>query len=210
MRTSFSPSSDGGTKGRKDLLIDREEAYMFSFDDQQRLLNIARRALEARVRRECDPVVDAAGALDTPCGAFVSIHRGDQLRGCLGRLEPDWAIARVVAHLGRAVADSDPRFHPVTVDEVRRLCIEISALTPECEAQSVEEIEIGRHGLIVECGSRRGLLLPQVATDHAWDVETFLRHTCLKAGLPPDTWRTGARILLFEAQVFGEVSASMP
>ena len=177
---------------------------MFERDDRSRLLNIARRSLEARVRRERDPAHQLGGALDTPCGAFVSIHRGPDLRGCLGRLEGDWPIARVVAHLGRAVADSDPRFAPVSADELDTLSIEISALTPEREVQAIDEIEIGRHGLIIEQGSRRGLLLPQVAREHGWDVETFLDHTCMKAALPAGAWKTDARILIFEAEVFGE------
>ena len=179
---------------------------MFQSDDRHRLLTIARRALYARVRRERDPARESGGALDRLCGAFVSIHHGDSLRGCLGRLETDWPIARVVAHLGRAVADSDPRFPPVAADELEALSIEVSALTPEREMQSLHEIEIGRHGLIVERGSRRGLLLPQVASEHGWDVETFLSHTCLKASLPPDAWQMDARIFLFEAEVFGDVS----
>ena len=177
---------------------------MFTPDDRRRLLALARGALEARVRREYEPALDQGGALDIHCGAFVTIHRDHELRGCLGRLGDDWPIARVVAHLGRAVADSDPRFHPVTVDELDTLSIEISALTPEREVRSVEAIEIGRHGLIVERGARRGLLLPQVATEHGWNVRTFLEHTCVKAGLPPDAWTQGARILSFEAEVFGE------
>jgi uncharacterized protein (TIGR00296 family) len=85
------------------------------------------------------------------------------------------------------------------------LSIEISAVTPGREARSIQEIEIGRHGVIVERGARRGLLLPQVATEHAWDVETFLAHTCIKAALAPDAWKHDARILTFEAEVFGEL-----
>ena len=177
---------------------------MFEPPDQQRLLTIARRALEARVRREREPVPDGGGALETISGAFVSIHHGLSLRGCLGRLEADWPIARVVAHLGRAVADSDPRFAPVGIEELEHLVIEISAVTPERDVQSIQEIEIGRHGLIIERGSRRGLLLPQVAAERDWDVETFLAHACLKAELPPTAWRHDARIMIFEAEVFGE------
>ena len=177
---------------------------MFHREDRHRLLAIARRALEARVRGEREPALHAGGALDTPCGAFVTIHRGDDLRGCLGRLETDWAVARVVSHLGGAVADSDPRFSPVTVDELDDLSIEISAVTPGREVRSIQDIEIGRHGLIVERGVRRGLLLPQVAAEQAWDVETFLAHTCIKAMLPPDAWTHDARILTFEAEVFGD------
>ena len=183
---------------------------MFAAEDRDRLLVIARRALEARVRRERDPVHATGGALDIRCGAFVSIHSGAELRGCLGRIEPDWAVARVVHHLGRAVADSDPRFPPVSVDELGGLSIELSLLAPAEEFRAIGDVEIGRHGLIVELGRARGLLLPQVAAEHSWDVETFLAHTCLKASLRPDAWQSGARVLMFEAEVFGEESERRP
>jgi AmmeMemoRadiSam system protein A len=179
---------------------------MFGPDDQQRLLAIARRSLEARVRRVPAPPLDSGGAIDARCGAFVSIHRGRQLRGCLGRLDSSWAVCRVVARLAQQVSDSDPRFDPVRIDELAHLHIEISVLTPEYELRAVGDIEIGRHGLIVEREGRRGLLLPQVAADHGWDVHTFLRHTSLKAGLPDDAWESGARLFAFEAQVFREAS----
>ena len=177
---------------------------MLDADDQRRLLNLARRCLEARVRRQPQPAIEYDGALDVCRGAFVSIHGNDDLRGCLGRLETDRAVADVVAHLAAVVADSDPRFAPVTPEELPTLVIEISVLTPECEVADVTEIEVGRHGIIVEDGSRRGLLLPQVATEYGWDRETFLDHTCVKAGLPADAWRRGARVFRFEAQVFHE------
>jgi AmmeMemoRadiSam system protein A len=179
---------------------------LFAPDDCCRLLAIARRALEARVRRERTPAPEGGGALDTRCGAFVSIHSGGDLRGCLGRLEADWPIARVVSHLGGAVADSDPRFRPIDTTELAALEIEISILAPAREVQTSADILIGRHGLIVDNGLSRGLLLPQVAAEHDWDVETFIAHTCIKAGLPPDAWERGAKLLCFEAQVFGETA----
>jgi AmmeMemoRadiSam system protein A len=175
-------------------------------DDQQQLLRLARQALEARVRREPAPPVEYGGALEWPCGAFVTIHYRGSLRGCLGRVDVDAPLADTVAHLAAVVSDSDARFAPVSAPELTDISIEISVLTPEQEVRSIEEIEIGRHGLIIEQGYRRGLLLPQVATDHGWNRETFLDHTCRKASLPPDAWRRGARILIFEAQVFGEGS----
>lgn len=178
--------------------------------DQQRLLRLARRCLEARVRREMPPTVERGGGLDTRMGAFVSVHHHGDLRGCLGRLETDRPIADNVAHLAAVVSDSDPRFAPITPSELQGLDLEISALTPEEEIGDITAIEVGRHGLIVEQGHRRGLLLPQVATEHGWDRETFLEHTCLKAGLPAHAWRTGARIFIFEAQVFGEKDDGAP
>jgi AmmeMemoRadiSam system protein A len=178
----------------------------FDLSDQRRLLVLARRSLVARVRRDRAPAADVTAPLDVTRGAFVSIHRGATLRGCLGRITCDWAVGRVVAHLAEAVADSDPRFEPVTSAELDELHIEVSVLTPEREA-TPEEIDVGRHGLIVERGRDRGLLLPQVAVEHDWDAITFLRHTCLKAGLPPDAWQADARLFVFEAQVFGELGA---
>ena len=172
--------------------------------DERRLLRLARRALEARVRRQDAGDPESGGALDWPRGAFVTIHCRGDLRGCLGQIEPDAPLSVTVAHLAAIVADSDPRFHPVSAAELTDIEIEISVLTPEREIHSIDEIEIGRHGVIVEQHGSRGLLLPQVAPEHNMDRETFVSHTCLKAGLPGYAWRHGARIFVFEAQVFAE------
>lgn len=179
---------------------------MIAPEDQQRLLALARRALEARVHGHPAPPLDSGGALDARCGAFVSIHCRGELRGCLGRIEADDSLAAVVADLAAAVSDSDPRFDPVASFELPDLDIEISVLAPMTEIQSIEEIEIGRHGLVIERDVRRGLLLPQVAVEHGWDRETFVAYACRKAALPPDAWRHGSRIFVFEAYVFGERS----
>ena len=178
--------------------------HLLDGPDQARLLRLARQALEARVRREPAPRIDRGGALDWPRGAFVTIHCRGALRGCLGRIDVDAPLGETVARLAAMVSDSDPRFEPVSSPDLADIAVEISVLTPEREVRAVEEIEIGRHGLVIEDGIRRGLLLPQVATEHRWDRETFLSHACLKASLPADAWRRGARILVFEAQVFGE------
>jgi AmmeMemoRadiSam system protein A len=172
-------------------------------DEQRRLLDLARRALEARVRGTTPPAVET-DADDPRRGAFVSIFRRGELRGCLGRLKSNLPIRRIVFQLAQAVADSDPRFEKVVVSELNEIGFEISVLTREREVTSVDEIEVGRHGLIVEHGTSRGLLLPQVPIEQGWDRDTFLDHTCLKAGLDAGAWRRGARIFIFEAQVFGE------
>jgi len=179
---------------------------MIGPEDQQRLLVLARCALEARVRRQQPPPPERGGALEWSRGAFVTIHCHGDLRGCLGRIETDAPLADTIAHLAASVSDSDPRFDPVSALELDGIDLEISVLTPEREVTSIAEIEVGRHGLIVEQGARRGLLLPQVATEYGWDALTFVSHTCLKAALPADAWRQGARMLVFEAQVFGEAS----
>ena len=176
---------------------------MIDPEDQQRLLALARRALEAKVRGTAPPD-DEADVVDLRRGAFVSIFWRGELRGCLGRLKTSLPLSRIVAQLAQAVADSDPRFDKVTPTELAEIGFEISVLTREREIESVTEIEVGRHGLIVEQGSIRGLLLPQVPIEHGWDREVFLDHTCIKAGLSADAWRRGARIFVFEALVFGE------
>jgi uncharacterized protein len=176
---------------------------MLSRESQQQLLRIAHDALEARVGRLPARGRDAtAAALCQP--AFVTIFCKGELRGCLGRLAPEMSLPDLVSHLAQEVADSDPRFGPVRPEELNDISLEISVLTPEREIRTASEIEIGRHGLIVEKGSRRGLLLPQVATEHGWDRDTFVAQACLKAGLANDAWQHGARIFVFEAQVFGE------
>jgi len=171
-------------------------------ENQRRLLSLARRALEARVRRGDPPAIDVTS--DRASGAFVTILHAGELRGCLGRLNVHLPLAQLVVDLAQSVADSDPRFDRVRPDELPDITFEISVLTPEREVESVDAIEVGRHGLIVEQGRNRGLLLPQVATEHGWDRDTFLDHTCLKAGLLPGAWRRGARLFVFEAEVFGE------
>lgn len=178
---------------------------VIGFDDQQRLLALARRALEARVRGQAPPVPDRGGALEWRRGAFVTIHCHGDLRGCLGRIDRDAPLADTIAHLAAWVSDSDPRFHPVNTAELEVIDLEISVLAEDREVTSIANVEVGRHGLIVEQGGRRGLLLPQVATEQGWDAETFVIHTCLKAGLSSEAWRCGARIFVFEAQVFGEL-----
>jgi AmmeMemoRadiSam system protein A len=175
----------------------------FSSDERARLLGLARQALEARVSRQPLPDPPAGGFFDLARGAFVTIHRHGVLRGCLGRLEPQ-RLSETVVYLAALVSDSDLRFEPVGPGELDEIDVEISILTPEREIESVDDIEIGRHGLIVEQGHRRGLLLPQVPVEHRWDRTTFLEHTCLKAGLPRDAWQHGARLLVFEAEVFGD------
>lgn len=179
---------------------------VISPDDRRRLIDLAHRALEARVHHSDLPEIDSTLVPDVRRGAFVSIFHDGELRGCLGWLNSNLPIAHLVAQLAQAVADSDPRFDRVTPQELTEIGLEISVLTHEREIRSVDEIEVGRHGLIVEKGGNRGLLLPQVSTEHGWDRETFLDHACLKAGLAEDAWRRGARIFVFEAEVFGERS----
>ena len=136
-------------------------------------------------------------------GAFVTLKTGHRLRGCIGYIQGQGPVWDTVARMAKAAAFEDPRFAPLRPDEFERLDIEISILSPVSECTDPAAIEIGRHGLIVRKGGRSGLLLPQVATEWKWDRETFLAHTCLKAGLPENAWKSGGCSLLwFEAEVF--------
>lgn len=180
---------------------------MLSDVERRRLLAIAREAIRARLRNQPYSPPPVEGALATPAGAFVSVHRGRQLRGCIGYVERDRRLVEVVARAAAAAAAEDPRFAPLTEEELPQVTLEISVLGPLEPVERIEDIEIGHHGLVVEDGWRRGLLLPQVATEWGWDRETFLDHTCLKAGLPADQWRRGARLYRFEAEVFSEPAA---
>ena len=173
--------------------------------DQQTLLRMAREALVgylnlAEIPKVMEPVSEA---LCQPCGAFVTLRKGKQLRGCIGYIEAARPLYITVRECAVAAALHDPRFPPVVKREVDRLTLEISVLSPLAEI-SFEDIEIGRHGLLISSGNQRGLLLPQVAVEWKWDRERFLQETCRKAGLPPDAWRHGAIVRAFTAQVFEE------
>lgn len=167
------------------------------------LLRIARGAIERRLIA-ADRGGEPASLLTRPGGAFVTIKTAGELRGCIGSLDSEESLVSTVARCAIAASYDDPRFPPLSAEELALLRIEISVLGPVEPVRDVSEIEIGRHGLIVEQGLRRGLLLPQVAVEQAWDRESFLSYTCVKAALSPDAWRTGATIYKFEAEVFGE------
>jgi AmmeMemoRadiSam system protein A len=142
------------------------------------------------------------GRLAVPQGAFVTLKVGGRLRGCIGIVEATEPLGAAVRHCAMAAATEDPRFAPVGTDELEALEIEVSVLAEPRPVRDVVDIVVGRDGLIVSSGQRRGLLLPQVAVEHAWSSEQFLEQTCRKAGIEPDAWRHGARIETFTAQVF--------
>jgi AmmeMemoRadiSam system protein A len=172
--------------------------------DRTALLAIARQAITAYVNRQSRPGAHPGGALDRPAGAFVTIHNHGELRGCIGHIEANRPLAQVVADCAVAACSTDPRFPAITSGELPHLDIEVSVLGPLEPVHDPEQIAIGRHGLLVEMGWHRGLLLPQVATEWNWDRIKFLEQTCHKAGLPRDSWKNGATIWKFQAEVFGE------
>jgi uncharacterized protein len=171
--------------------------------DRQRLLRLAREAIVAHVNGMPPPPVSPPPE-EPSGGGFVTLHLNGILRGCVGNLGTDARLSRVVRECAIAACSADPRFQPVRPAELAALEIEISLLGPLEPVTAPDQIEIGRHGLVVELGSRRGLLLPQVASEWKWDRETFLAQTCHKAGLARDAWKSGAKIFRFEAEVFRE------
>ena len=177
---------------------------MTSEQDRELLLRIAREAIAAYVGVTPAHVAGDVPILERRGGAFVTIHNRGDLRGCIGHIEPNEPLGKVVPRCAVAACSADPRFPPVTESELAHIDLEISLLGPLEPIAGAQDIEIGRHGLVVEQGWRRGLLLPQVATEWQWDAEKFLEHTCHKAGLPRDAWKHGAKIWRFEAEVFSE------
>ncbi|MBN2361054.1 MAG: AmmeMemoRadiSam system protein A [Deltaproteobacteria bacterium] len=186
------------------------KATDLSSDDRRALLAVARHTVCAAVGAP-QTGSDPQPAADLPSnGAFVTLHRRGQLRGCIGTFTSGPSVVATIREMAAASALRDPRFYPVGPDELDEIDIEISLLTPLEEIADPQQIEVGRHGICVERGFNRGVLLPQVATENGWDRDTFLSQTCLKAGLPPATWRSGGlKIEVFEAAVFGEKSEGL-
>ena len=177
---------------------------MLTDAQKQALIDLACRSVVATVTRSAPPSFSVP--MPDASGVFVTIKRRGELRGCLGTLQCHRGLAGEVIRCAADAASEDPRFPPVSADEVPELAVEVSVLGPlePIDPRDPDAIVIGRHGLVAERGLRRGLLLPQVATEWGWTVEQFLRQTCLKAGLEPDAWQRDARLSRFEAEVFGE------
>ena len=179
---------------------------MLNDSDKAKLLNLARKTLEEHFVRGSMPdfQTDCPGLLERK-GAFVSLHREGDLRGCIGQLEPDHKLFKTVQHCTLSAAFSDPRFPPLQQKELDGLDIEISVLTPFRRVENMEEITVGQHGLYIVRDHFRGLLLPQVAVQYRWDRVTFLEQTCYKAGLKESAWKDPqTNIYIFEAEVFSD------
>jgi AmmeMemoRadiSam system protein A len=174
-------------------------------EERRTLLALARRAIAAHLEGRDLHAPDKPEAFRRKAGAFVTLKTKEgELRGCIGFVEALYPLGETVARAAVAAASEDPRFPPVTEAELPALELDISVLGP---ARPIDpaEVRVGTHGLLVQRGGRRGLLLPQVPVEHGWDAERFLDHTCLKAGLPSGAWKEKTtQVLAFEAEVFGE------
>jgi len=173
-------------------------------EEKKTLRQIAYRSIERRLKGEKTPTGDApTGALKEKRGAFVTLHKHGQLRGCIGSIQPTKPLHQTVEEMAAAAAFDDPRFESLTSKEFKDIELEISVLTPLERIRDVQEIEVGKHGLYIKKGFFSGLLLPQVATDYNWDGLTFLEETCRKAGLPRNAWKDkDTEIYLFSADIF--------
>jgi AmmeMemoRadiSam system protein A len=192
----------------------------FSSEERNQLLRLAHDSISSALEHREISTEPPTPHFAEPRGVFTSIYLrhdrpgqdspgrngpGEKLRGCVGYVLPTCPVYRAVAETARAAAFDDNRFSPLTREEATHLVIELSILSPP-QSIEPEEIEIGRHGLLISWQGRRGLLLPRVPVEHAWDRTIFLEQTCRKAGLPPDAWQKGATIEAFTAEVFGEKS----
>ena len=179
--------------------------YSLTPEEKIELLRLARASVTEFVERRA-AIEDASGRPKflEPRGVFVTLTKGGDLRGCIGFIEPVAPLGQAVIRAAVYAATEDPRFPPVRPAELKDLKFEISVLTPVREIADPREVTVGRHGLIVSRGGLKGVLLPQVPVENKWDRETFLEQGSLKAGLPPDAWRQGAKLYVFEAIVFHE------
>jgi len=183
----------------KPMIIDNEE--------QQLLLKIARNTIEEYVKTRHIPSIDVADYpnLQQPAGVFVTLTKNKQLRGCIGYIKPIAPLAQAVSKMAIAAATEDPRFLPITKDELKDIKIEITVLSELTRISTIDQIEVGRHGLYLVKGFNSGLLLPQVPIEQGWNREEFLTHTCYKAGLPANAWKEKeTEIYIFTGLIFHE------
>ena len=186
---------------------------MLSAGERQEVLEVARASLTAAVHGEeyHPPTAPEGSALARPLGAFVCIKVRGELRGCIGRFEPDAPLLATIADMARSAGLEDRRLAPVTRDDLSEIDLEVSVLSPLTPVRSPEEIEVGRHGVLISQRGRRGTLLPQVATERGWDRETLLTQTCQKAGLHPQAWKEPeTEIEVYTAEIFSGPFAAHP
>jgi MEMO1 family protein len=207
---------EGKSEGKVYEIDDSEEVeinsasavdFGLTASDKKTLLGLARQAIADGLKGKPSKLDSAQfkGVLAEKRGAFVTLTIGGDLRGCIGYIRAYKPLYETIAEMAVQAAFHDPRFEPLSSREFDSVELEISVLTPMIQVTDPGEIKVGRDGLYIVKGYASGLLLPQVATDYNWDRDTFLDQTCLKAGLPPGTWKNkGTEIYKFQADIFGE------
>jgi len=175
-------------------------------DEKRELLKRARAAIESELSgAPMAQIPNPSPHLLEPSGLFVTLRHNGELCGCIGYVEPRLPLCRAAEEIAKKAAFEDPRFPPLTIDEAGDVEIEISVLSPLEEVRDIGAIELGKHGLVIEAGIRRGLLLPHVAVEYNWSREEFLGHVAQKAGLPPESWRQrDNRMYMFTTNTFSE------
>ncbi|MCS7280970.1 MAG: AmmeMemoRadiSam system protein A [Desulfobacterota bacterium] len=173
-------------------------------DEERKILKeIARSAIERKLFGKSTKEINIPESLTEKRGAFVTLKKGGELRGCIGYIRGYLPLHKTVEEVAVEAAFHDPRFPPLSKEEWKDIELEISVLSPMRKIKTIEEIEVGKHGLYIEMQGASGLLLPQVALEYGWDRTEFLEHTCYKAGLPKDAWKSDkANIYVFSAEVF--------
>jgi AmmeMemoRadiSam system protein A len=176
--------------------------------EKDSLLDIVKKTIAAKVNNKEMPKfkVDSA-TLKEERGAFVTLKKRGQLRGCIGYIKAVHPLWETVQEMALAAAFHDPRFPSLKPEELKDLTFEISVLSPLQRVKDISEIQVGKHGLYIVCGNNSGLLLPQVASEYGWDRETFLKETCGKAGLHSQAWQDKeTEIYIFSADYFGDAN----
>ncbi|MDQ7005703.1 MAG: AmmeMemoRadiSam system protein B [Acidobacteriota bacterium] len=202
---AFYPGPGEASSEALDLPRPGDDAGVLGADERRILLNLARETLHRVMESATAPLArNLPTRLWTRQGAFVTLHRNRRLRGCIGHMAEDRPLFQVVQAMAIQAAFDDPRFSPVTLEELKDITIEISVLTPFKTVDSPEAIRVGRDGVRLDKEGRRAVFLPQVAPEQGWDRVQTLDHLCRKAGLPVGCWRQGARLSTFQAQVFSE------
>jgi len=190
------------------LMKDNSKEPIVGLNSEEKvyLLELARNTIENLITNETYPKTKPiSDKIKQNFGVFVTLHKKGQLRGCIGYIEGFKPLYEAVMDMAKSAAFNDPRFPPVRAEEVDALEIEISVLSPLKKIENIEEIQVGKHGIIIQQGFHRGLLLPQVATEWNWDRDEFLRQTCHKAGLPSEAWKeSNTEIQIFSAEIFNE------
>ena len=197
-RTSVSSEPTAEASGEEDIELTQEQ--------REWLLKLARGTIQQYVTSDKLTGIDTDDpAMHEQRAVFVTLTKQSRLRGCIGQIEAQMPLAEAIRDAAISAATRDPRFLPVTADELDKIHIEISVLSPLRQVDNASEIEVGKHGVLVRQGTRQGVFLPQVAPEQGWNREQMLTHLCAeKAGLPPDAWRKTATLYVFSCQVFGE------
>jgi len=187
--------------------------FSIAAQEQKILLEQARESIAAELEGRKPVYHDISkledSALEKPCGAFVTLHKqgasGRSLRGCIGRMTANLPLIETVRLMAREAAFDDPRFPPLKKEELEKCHIEISALSPMSPCSDPRQVKVGVHGLYLRRGGRAGVLLPQVPVEQGWNLDEYLEYICVKASLPPGSWKApDAELLTFTATVFSE------